>query len=233
MTNFTSASRSFVNFVNASSTDDEAKLLKAMDACQDKIKGGGRRLLSEQLSLPIDKAPLPVRVGCVYIVIQHTRVYIVQRELVERPASGGEDEDTLANRFTDLITKVVAESSVEGVMRTQAAEDSQQEAEGNKVVIKDKKPPPAAAEGAPAPKEAVIGDEKPFEEAKVPKTPVTRPKDDPNVDFKLGKKEMVALGKALLKNPMIEEELCQMVTILGYDDARCGDAAFLTDRPFA
>lgn len=157
---------------------------------------------------------------------------LLQRALVEQPASGEEDDDSLASRFSDLITKVVAESSVEDVVRTQAAEDSHQEAEGNKVVVKDKRPPPAAVEGAPAPKEAVVGDEKPFEETKAHKTPVTEPKDDPNVDFKLGKKEMVALGKALLKNPVIEEELCQMMTILGYDDARCAESTSLTANPF-
>lgn len=63
MTNFTNAARSFIKFVNASNADDEAKLLKSMEACQDKIKGHGRRMLSEQVMLPIDKAPLRVRVS--------------------------------------------------------------------------------------------------------------------------------------------------------------------------
>lgn len=138
----------------------------------------------------------------------------------------------MASRFTELITRVVAESSVEEVVRTQAAEDSHQEAEGTKLIVKDKNPPPAAVEGAPAPKVAVVGEEKPFQEAKVPKAPVKNSKDNANVDFKLGKKEMVALGKALLKNPFIEEELCQMMTILGYEDPRCADATALTANPF-
>ncbi len=155
------------------------------------------------------------------------------RQLAEQPSTDEQEDDTLANRFSDLITKVVAESSSELISRTQAAEDSSQEAEGNKVLVSDVKPIPAAEEGKPQPKEALVVEEKPFQEEKTPKRPVKQAKVDPNVDFKLGKKEITALGKALMKNSFIEEELCQMVTILGYDDPRCADATSLTANPFS
>lgn len=151
---------------------------------------------------------------------------------MEQPAQSTEDEDTLTNRFADLITKVVEESSAEVIVRTQAAEDSTQEAEGNKVHIPDVKHIPAAEEGVAPPKEALVVEEKPFEEVKTPERPVKQAKVDPNVDFKLGKKEITALGKALMKSSFIEDELCQMVTILGYDDPRCSDSTSLTANPF-
>lgn len=59
-TNFTNAARTFINFVNASSADDETKLLKSMEACQERAKTGGRRLLSQALQLPLEASSLPV-----------------------------------------------------------------------------------------------------------------------------------------------------------------------------
>ncbi len=63
-TSFTNASKAFLNFVNASSPEDEGKLLKSMSACQDTQGVGLRRkralLGVEEPVLGVDTAPLVV-----------------------------------------------------------------------------------------------------------------------------------------------------------------------------